>query len=170
MDSPLNKADLLAKIREGRTQWETLLLTVPPDRKETPGPAGGGAWSVKDVIAHVVESERWLARELRKLHGETLPPSPDDHNPEMGDTHKRNAIYYQRNRNRPLADIQADAERVYHDLRAAIEQLSDAELAATDPWGVGRPLINIIPYSTYKHYAELTPDLKAWLEIDNANQ
>lgn len=163
-NNPTDKHELLANIHTGWLAWEALLAEVGSERMEVPGPGGGGAWSAKDLIAHVMESEKWTAHELRLAHGEQLPANPDNTNPAMFDIPKRSEIVFQRNRDRSLTDIQAESHAVHDGLIAVIEQMSDEELGSTVWWSMGKPVLNVIPSSTYKHYEELTPDVRAWLD------
>ena len=59
MKAPMSKAELIQAIQTARTEWDTLIARVPGHRlSESVAP---GAWSIKDIIAHITEYDRWLA-------------------------------------------------------------------------------------------------------------
>ena len=47
----MNKAELLAWLREEHRQWQALLDEIGPERLELPGVAG--RWSMKDIVGHL---------------------------------------------------------------------------------------------------------------------
>jgi hypothetical protein len=51
MEQPLPKAALLAALHASRAELESVISPVPPERMTEPGACG--AWSVKDVLAHL---------------------------------------------------------------------------------------------------------------------
>jgi uncharacterized damage-inducible protein DinB len=132
---------------------------MPLGEAELSAPGATGTWSVKDVIAHIT----WFEREMvgviqaRALVGSELWNLPPD---------ARNAAIFVQNRDRSLADVLAEAERVYAELLAAIETLTDEELAdparfagmPTDwqPW-------RVIAGNSFEHYRDHALALQAWL-------
>ena len=70
MPRPTSKTDLLAAIEKERSALETYLETLTLEQMTDPGIVG--EWSVKDVLAHLIEWEQmvlgWHAAGLR---GET---------------------------------------------------------------------------------------------------
>ena len=71
MPRPTSIPDLLAAIEKERGALETLLEPLTPEEMTDPGVVG--EWSVKDVLAHLIEWEQmvlgWHATGLR---GDTL--------------------------------------------------------------------------------------------------
>ena len=47
----MNRAELLDTIRAERGHWDAILTEIDEKRMSEPGIAG--AWSVKDIVAHV---------------------------------------------------------------------------------------------------------------------
>jgi hypothetical protein len=47
----MRRAELLAELKSEQEAWERLLGEVGEDRMEEPGVAG--AWSIKDIVAHL---------------------------------------------------------------------------------------------------------------------
>src|SRR4030066_322754 len=59
MEDPTTKSELVQAISTARKEWDTLIAQIPHHRlSESPAP---GQWSIKDIIAHVTEYDRWLA-------------------------------------------------------------------------------------------------------------
>jgi len=154
----MDKAELLNLVRTERASWEAALSEVGEDRMIEPGVDGD--WSVKDIIAHITWSEREMVGMLqaRALVGSDLWDLSND---------ERNAIVYQQNRDRALADVLAEAQDVYRQLMSALESLSDEDLndpsrfadmpADWEPW-------RVIAGNTYLHYADHATSLRAWLD------
>lgn len=154
----MDKAELLNLVRTERANWEAALSEVGEGRMTEPGVDGD--WSVKDIIAHITWSEREMVGMLqaRALVGSDLWDLSND---------ERNAIVYQQNRDRALADVLAEAQDVYRQLMAALESLSDEDLndpsrfadmpADWEPW-------RVIAGNTYLHYADHAGSIRVWLD------
>ena len=52
----MRRADLLAQLRSENEGWEGLLAEIGEDRMDEPGVAG--AWSIKDIVAHLAAWRR----------------------------------------------------------------------------------------------------------------
>jgi uncharacterized damage-inducible protein DinB len=115
----MDKTTFLNTLQETRAQWEELLAQVEEERMQRPGATG--KWSVKDVIAHVMDGERELVSLMRThvVAGSELWNLSDD---------ERNEIVYQQNRERPLQEIRSQEQQAYADLLAAAQTLSDDDL------------------------------------------
>src|SRR5690349_7153292 len=61
-DEPQTKDALLARIRDGRSEFDTVLLAVPPEAVNEPVFAGG--WSIKDLVTHIAAYEQWTAAQI----------------------------------------------------------------------------------------------------------
>jgi hypothetical protein len=154
----MDKAELLNLVLTERANWEAALSEVGEDRMAEPGVDGD--WSVKDIVAHITWSEREMVGVLqaRALVGSDLWDLSND---------ERNAIVYQQNRGRALADVLAEAQDVYRQLMAALESLSDEDLndpsrfadmpADWEPW-------RVIAGNTYLHYTDHAESIRAWLD------
>lgn len=153
----ITPANVLDWVDWAWAQWQGLLAQIPAARLAEPGLPGG--WAVKDVIAHLT----WFEREMvdlintRVLAGSELWTLPID---------EQNAAIYEEGKERPLADILAEAEQVHAALRAALPTLSAADLQdATHfsemppdwkPW-------EIIAGNSYEHYLDHIPAVRRWL-------
>ncbi len=115
----MDKTTFMNTLHETRAQWEELLAQVEEERMQRPGATG--KWSVKDVIAHVMDGERELVQIMHThvVTGSELWNLSDD---------ERNEIVYQQNRERPLHEIMSEEQQAYANLLAAAQTLSDDDL------------------------------------------
>jgi hypothetical protein len=112
-----------------------------------------GEWSIKDVLAHLLEWQRmvrgWYEMGLR---GETpRPPSPDFH---WGQLPLLNQRIYETYRDEPLDKIRAGFEESHQYLLNLVQTLPEDELFKPGlyPWLKKSTLGNYITSSTSSHY------------------
>lgn len=150
------KEDFLRRYREARHSWDVLRARTDPARWAEPGAAG--SWSVKDVMAHIAWYEREMIQVLRSraFVGSELWDLPQE---------ERNAVVFERNRERPLADVRAEGEHSFAGLCAELERLTEQDL--NDParfpgmpaeWVPG----DVFASNSYQHYEQHLPDLRSW--------
>lgn len=154
----MTKADVIDKMQTGRAQWEALIAQVPRERMTEPGVMG--AWSVKDIIAHVTWGEAEITEVFLRhaLVGSDLWNLPQD---------ERNAAMVAASRARSLADVLAEAERAYPRLLAAVQALDDADLNDAARYADMPPLWRpwqLVAGNTYDHYPDHIPAIRAWLD------
>lgn len=154
----MDKATFLETLRAARTEWESLLAEIGEERMLLAGATG--EWSVKDVIAHVMWSEREMVGvcRARALVGSDLWQMSDD---------ERNPIVVAEHRDRSLREVLDEEQQVYASLLAEVEKLTDEDLNQADnframpstwlPW-------QVIAGCSFKHYHDHLLPLRAWLE------
>jgi len=153
----MDKTTFLNTLQETRAQWEELLAQVEEERMQRPGATG--KWSVKDVIAHVMDGERELVQIMHThvVTGSELWNLSDD---------ERNEIVYQQNRERPLHESRSEEQQAYANLLAAAQTLSDDDL--NDPHHFQRMPEEWVPWrlfagNSFKHYQDHMPALHTWV-------
>jgi hypothetical protein len=159
MKDPATKSELLRAMRDARDAWDALIAQVPRERMEEPGAAG--TWSVKDVVAHVTEYDRWLALGLAMRLQQPPQIWLDDLS-----LNEFNAALHEQIRNRALGEVLADSEHVFRELIEEVEAQSETYLFGTHHvQGVPYAVIpsEILRSESYGHYADHTPGLRAWL-------
>lgn len=160
----------LAAIDDERVAWGALVDEVGPDRMAEPGPMGD--WTFKDLAAHLTGWRSYaIARIEAGLRGEVDAPPPWPVNLTTDETHDEifaiNAWIHGRDRDRPLADVLAEADATFPRLRAAVDGLSEAELRdpARFPSLEGRALGEaLVSGDFFGHlHEEHEPGVRAWL-------
>jgi len=153
----MDKTTFLNTLESEHARWEALLGQIKAEWMTQPDVPG--YMSIKDLIAHITWYEREMVNliETRVLAGSELWNLPTD---------EQNLAIYEENRERPLADVLADAQQVYEQLVNAVETLSDEDL--NDPTRFRDMFADWIPWkliaeNSYEHYEQHIPDLQAWL-------
>jgi hypothetical protein len=159
MEQPADTAALLDQIRTDRAKLEDALARVSSTRLEEPGAMGN--WTVKDILAHITAWERrlddWLAANQRPpLSGEIIE--------------QLNQGRYEVDRERPLADVQADFDRIHQSVVQRIGHFLGDDVETPLPVegrdGPGSPAWRLIAACTYLHYEEHIELLDHWLAQD----
>jgi len=158
MADQMTTADVAALIRETSTRMERLVTQLSVAQINQPGAVG--AWSVKDVLAHIAFWECYAVNIIRDaLRGETPVLVAED------DTERNNASvvaqYYQRS----LSAVIADWQQAREDLIEQLEQLTDDDLNDPDrfPWSDGRTLLDRIAGNSYDHEQEHIEQIRVWM-------
>jgi hypothetical protein len=161
MTAKMTKGELLVTMQTERAAWDALLDRVEPSLAVQPGAAG--AWSLRDVIAHVTAYERMLAEALEQLaDGRPYEPPPVRLLP----LEERNARLHAESAGLSLDEVRVDAARVFARLLDAIDRFSDADLQDARRFGglvVGEPAWKAFAGESYEHYYEHIPAIRAWL-------
>ncbi len=149
----MNQAELLVRIRSGRTEFEAALAALSTDQLLTPNLHGG--WSIKDLIAHIGFWEQHTAKEFSALLRGVTPPDDaltlDDLNLQV----------YTQNQHTPLAEVRREEQAAYEQLLLLVENAVADDLF--DPqrfaWTDGEPFAQWIEDNTYGHYAKHRADI-----------
>jgi Protein of unknown function (DUF1706) len=159
------KEAFLATLTRSRAEWESLLARVPIDSTELPGAAG--AWSVKDIVAHIAAYERWTAIQIEAMLRGVTTVTPDPSIPPEADamtTDERNELLYQLLRDLPLEDVLIEERATYRRILADLQALSEEAYARVDcEWTDGNPLGESIVGNTFGHYQDHIPGIEAFI-------
>jgi hypothetical protein len=119
------KDELLKDIQGERRRLEKLLASLSEEQLLLPGAVGN--WSVKDVLAHLVEWEQLLLEWYRcGVEGTSPAFQPVG----MGRTaiDQLNRGFYERNRLRTLPQVLADFKASYQEILRTVQAISEEEL------------------------------------------
>ena len=160
-DAEARRQALIDGVEAVRQRWRRLVAAVPSDRLEEPG--AKGEWTFKDLAAHLTA---WRRRTVRRIEaaarGEPQPPNPWPASLGEEEDDPINAWIHDQTKDRPAAELLADADAVYDEFVAAIWAVP-AE-AATDPsrfaWLGGQALADA---DFAGHLDEHEPGVRAWL-------
>ena len=157
MDGPIDKAQLIDRIRQARADWDALIVQFDDAQLLQAGFCQD--WSAKDVMAHLTWHEREMIGVIQAhaLVGSELWDLPLD---------QRNAAIYALNKERTLQDVRSEAGQVFKSLLGRLATLSEEDLHDPgrfpgmppdwQPW-------KLIAENTYEHYQDHLPQAQAWL-------
>ena len=144
--SPTNrKAQILDEIAAAYGPLEAQVAALSAAQMTQPGVMG--AWTVKDILAHVAWWERHLLRTLRAGYDELVTVATD----------RTNAEVFAANRDRPLDDVLAEFRAAHEDILAALAGWPEDELARDEVY-------EAIGWDTFRHYPDHTATIQAWHE------
>lgn len=166
----MRKRQFVKRLLAKRDEWEALINHAGFARLcSTPGVTG--AWSIKDLIAHIMAYEQHTADRIGEiLHGETYTPArsqseldvflarfgyPDFGSPLLDDDGP-NAWVVERYRSIPLEEVVAQESNAFHALVTGLEALSETQITSHN-------LYEEVASSTYEHYHEHVRQIKRWL-------
>ncbi len=167
---PRNKEIFLARLMRERDKFELLLNRVGFTRRMTLKGVSG-RWSIKDVLAHVLSHELYIADRLNEtLHGETYTPCrtqnaldafldefgyPDFGSPLL-DGDGPNEWVTEKYRNVSLDDVVAQELQAFASIVASLEKLPEEALNQHN-------YFDRVANNTYRHYREHSADIRRWL-------
>jgi len=114
---------LIRKLREEGEAQQARLAALPPEAWERPVYSEGQAWTVRDVLAHLVSAERGHQRLIASVAAGGSG-SPPDLNVDAYNRHHVAALA-----ERSPADLMADLRAVRADSVALVSGLADDDLA-----------------------------------------
>lgn len=136
-----------------------------------------GKWSIKDLLAHLLSYEQYMADRLEEiLQGEVYVPCktqtaldafldqfgyPDFGSPLL-DEETPNAWVVDKYRNVALEDVVTQEINAFGSIVSFLEKLTEAEIDKHN-------LYERVAHNTYKHYREHIRDIKRWLAVNAAN-
>ena len=134
----MRRADLLSELKSENEAWEDLLADIGEDRMEEPGVAG--AWSIKDIVAHLAAWRRRTVGRIEAVangHPEPAPSWPA----ELHEDDEINAWFHARDRHKSVRDVLAESRGVFQQLVSAVAKLPEDALSdpARFPWMEGAP-------------------------------
>jgi hypothetical protein len=157
---PMTGARLANILRAERTRWNALLARVGLARMEKPGVEG--AWSVKELVAHLTWYERGIVEGARQaLSSGTFTRR----RPAGVELDEMNAQIAAASHTQSASDVLAEADDVFTQLLAVIEACPPDIL--NDPRRLGLPE-DMVPWmgvanNSYAHYRQHESALRAWL-------
>jgi hypothetical protein len=137
-------------------EWEALAAVVSALDEGHIIRRDEGEWSVKDILAHIAAWEKFLIVNqflgLPAAEALCVPPEVV----ERASEDEVNAILYERNRDKPLAEVQSDWFETHRWLMSELAKLEEAQLkkAALCFGKTPRPLAQWVVFNTYEHYEE----------------
>ncbi len=163
MPRATNKKQLLEDMEKERADLEDLLATLSPEQMTQPGVLG--EWSVKDVLAHLIEWEQmvlgWYASGIK---GKT--PAVPAEGFKWSELPALNQQIYEKHCNQPLADILKQFAASYRKTHKLVEGLSDKDLFTRGhyAWTGKNALAAYIIGCTSSHYRWARTEIRKGLK------
>ncbi len=166
-----HKVTFMQRLLRERDKFELLLNRVGYSRLMTVKGVAG-TWSIKDILAHVLAYEQYMADRLEEIRqGEKYIPCKtqtalDAFREEFGypdfgssllDDDGPNAWVVEKYKNIPLDEIVAQELQAFTAITSSLERIPEEVLNQHD-------LFERVTNNTYKHYREHTTDIRRWLK------
>ncbi|HEV7129773.1 MAG TPA: DinB family protein [Ktedonobacterales bacterium] len=164
-EGPMTGVRLASILRTERTHLAALLERVGPERMEEPGVEG--TWSVKELVAHLTWYERAVVDAARQVLGTGTFTRARPADITMDELNARVAS---ESRARPVADVLAEADRVFAQLLDLIAACPEDLL--NDPRRMGLP-DDVVPWmlvanNSYAHFRQHEQAIQEWLDRTTA--
>ena len=163
MPRPTTKNALLESIEAERNALEQLLDELTPDQMEESGVVG--EWSVKDVIAHLLEWEQMVLRwHSAGLKGKVPVTPAEGFN--WAQLPQLNQQIFEKHHNQPLAVIQKEFNASFRKILKTIQGLSDEDLFMRGryAWTKNNTLVAYFISNTSSHYKWARTNIKKGLK------
>ena len=170
MGKRLRKKELLEEIHRQRDLLDRTLADIPARMMTVPGVTRGG-WSVKDVLAHLVEWQSmnlgWYAAGAR---GEKpAMPAPGY---TLRDLPRLNMMIYRKHRRRSVKSVMSDYHSYHAKIIALITNLSDDDLTTLNRYSWTGPSWTLSDYlraSTAAHDLWALTRIRRWYKKNRKN-
>lgn len=162
----MRKSQFLLRLANAREEWEHALNFVGTIRLGIPGVSGH--WSARDVLAHILSREQYLADRLHEiLQGDTLPPCktqeeldtfyadfgyPDFESPLL-DENEANERAVRKLKYTPFSELIELELRVYDSIYESVKALTEEQLN-------DRGLFKRLARYTIEHYRHHVADIR----------
>jgi uncharacterized protein DUF1706 len=172
----MNKKLFISRLMRDRDKFEQLVNRVGYARRMALKGVVG-KWSVKDILAHILAYEQYMADRLEEiLQGETYLPCktqtaldafleefgyPDFGSPLL-DEETPNAWVVEKYQNVSLEDVIMQEINAFASIISLLEKLPEEEIERHN-------LYERVANNTYKHYREHIRDIKKWLSVNATN-
>jgi hypothetical protein len=162
MSEQMTKSKLYDEIYHERNALEATLANI--DEVQMMEPTLDGGWSVKDVLAHIVDWEQRMIEWINESLDGDGPELSSDWSDEA--LNRLNQEIYEANKDRELQDVLEHFESSYRQSWEAVKRLTDEDLF--DPhryaWREGRPMWYIVEANMSGHYKEHNEAIIQWME------
>jgi len=161
------KRELIEHIQEQRQRLEQDLAKLRPADMTTPGVIG--AWSVKDLLAHLFDWEqRFLAWYEAGLRGEK-PHIPAE-GLKWNQLDLLNQMIFEKHRHRSLEDVREAFNSSYRQILEVVQSIPEEEMFAPGyyAWTGKATLAAFIDPNTGDHYHWADKELRKWMRANKA--
>ncbi len=161
MTEPLTKKELISQLQIEHSALESLLRDITDSEKLLPGTCG--AWSVKDVMAHITFWEQTMMGWYRK---QLVSLEVDANLPAFGwdEIDALNRAVFEKHWADPLQAVQDAFEQSFTEVSAFINSLDEDELFEKHhfEWLGEYILVDLVLNNTLDHYREHYQAISTW--------
>lgn len=167
MPRPTSKTELLAAIDHEHGALGATLETLTPEQMVDPGVVG--EWSVKDVLAHLVEWQQmalgWYRTGLRGAVPDMPAPGY-----KWNQTPALNQMIYEKHRDAPLSEVMEAFSASHAEILSLIEELSNEELFTPGryEWTRKNTMGTYFVSATSSHYLWARKEIRRGLRAKSA--
>jgi hypothetical protein len=155
----MNRADLLDRIREAKSEVDGVIDLIPEARMEEPG----RVWSPKDQLSHLAAWHEILLERIEGRKEEEFLGLDPERFAAMG-IDDVNAFLHARDAGRAPVEAREAFERSYQEVVKALEAVDEDGLYRDyRPEIRQRLLIDTVIGNTYEHYEEHLPILREFV-------
>jgi chitodextrinase len=153
----MNKNNLIETLRIERARWDMLLVQVDSDRMTVPGVVG--EMSLRDILADVVQHEKYAAWQLKRAmfdRDEPAASQSERRSSRVGNRASATAT--------AAADLLEESRRTFEAIVRMLMRLSDEDIFGDRRDAAGdRPVAALVPDCTFEHYRKYDPDIRRWM-------
>ena len=172
----MSKKLFIEKLLQERDKFELLLNRVGFTHRMTLKGVSG-KWSVKDVLAHILAYEQYMADRMHEitLHEVYVPCKTQtaleaftaefgypDFGSALLDDDMPNAWVVEKYKNVSLDDVVTQELQAFAAIISALEEMTEETIAKHN-------LTERIANNTFKHYRDHIKDIRAWLKTNTVN-
>jgi hypothetical protein len=164
------KDTIIDQMKVERRRLEKNLALLSEEDMVAPGVAGPhGEYSVKDILAHLIEWEQmFLGWYKAGLKGEVpVVPAPGISWRNLGELNER---IYEKHKDRPLTEIKEEFDVSYQQVMGIIEEMSVDDFFERGKYQWMGPKENVGGYvkaNTGNHYRWAKTKIRRWLKSEN---
>jgi len=164
----MTRDEILTTLKEQHAELASILAGVPADAM-TKQPIVEW-WSVKDLMGHITLWQHVAIKFIREYQQDGAPKMPGIKDDAALDAYNKRGAALRRDWT--VERVRAEFDAACHDLVAAVESLSDADLSkvvetlhATSlqpPWDADATLERLIAVNSYQHIPEHIEQISHW--------
>ena len=160
MDERMTKTKLYEEIYAERDVLEATLAML--NVSEMMDPVLEGEWSIKDVLAHIVDWEQRMVLWINESLDGDGPDLSSDWSDEI--LNKLNQEIYENNKDREYQEVWDEFQLSYQQSWKAVKRMTDEDLFEPHrfAWREGRPMWYIVEANMSGHYKEHNEAIKHW--------
>jgi hypothetical protein len=156
----MNRAELIERILEAKSELDDTLERLPSARMNEPGREG--TWCPKDQLSHLAAWHEILLRRIEGTPEEEFLDIPAGRYASM-DIDAVNEFLHKRHRDRSPEEAREAYERTFQEVVKALESVDEDDLYKDyRPEIRQRLLIDTVIGNTYEHYEEHLPMLRSF--------